>query len=76
MRGIAVHVAARICALAESDEVLVSSTVRDLTAGSGLQLVDRAVHMLKGVPGERQMFAVAVGAATPERARSRDASSV
>jgi class 3 adenylate cyclase len=58
VRGIAVHLAARVAALAGPDEVLVSSTVRDLTAGSGLSLVDRGVHELKGVPEPRQLFAV------------------
>ncbi|MGH2491901.1 MAG: adenylate/guanylate cyclase domain-containing protein [Candidatus Limnocylindria bacterium] len=60
--GIAVHIAARIAALAGADEVLVSSTVRDLVAGSGLGFDDRGSHALKGVPGEWRVFAVA-----PER---------
>ena len=58
VRGIAVHMAARIAALAKADEVLVSSTVRDLTAGSGLSLVDRGMHDLKGVADLRKLFAV------------------
>jgi class 3 adenylate cyclase len=57
IRGIAVHLASRVAALAGPDEVLVSSTVRDLTAGSGLSLVDRGVHLLKGIPEPRQLFA-------------------
>ena len=56
--GIAVHIAARVAALANPDEVLVSSTVKDLVAGSGLQFADRGVHTLKGVPGEWRVFAV------------------
>src|SRR5438309_8893648 len=56
--GIAVHIAARVAALAESDEVLVSSTVRDLVAGSGLEFVDRGAHNLKGVPGDWRLFVV------------------
>ncbi len=57
--GIAVHIAARVAALAEAGEVLVSSTVRDLVAGSGLTFADRGVHALKGVPDEWKLFAVA-----------------
>jgi class 3 adenylate cyclase len=56
--GIAVHIAARVASLAESDEVLVSSTVRDLVAGSGLQFADRGTHNLKGVPGDWRLFVV------------------
>ena len=50
--GIAVHIAARVAARAAANEVLVSSTVRDLVAGSGLRFADRGVHELQGVPGE------------------------
>jgi class 3 adenylate cyclase len=50
--GIAVHIGARIAALAKPDEVLVSRTVRDLVAGSGLQFEDHGIYTLKGVPGE------------------------
>jgi len=56
--GIAVHIGARVAAMAGPDEVLVSSTVRDLVAGSGLQFVDRGMHSLKGVPGEWRLFVV------------------
>ncbi len=56
--GIAVHLAARVSALASSGEVLVSSTVRDLVAGSGLEFDDRGSHLLKGVPGEWHLYAV------------------
>jgi pimeloyl-ACP methyl ester carboxylesterase len=57
--GIAVHIGARVAALAGGGEVLVSGTVRDLVVGSGLQLHDRGLHELKGVPGEWRVFAVA-----------------
>jgi class 3 adenylate cyclase len=56
--GIAVHIGARVAALAEPDEVLVSSTVRDLVGGSGLKFGDRGAHSLKGVPDEWRLFAV------------------
>jgi len=59
--GIAVHVGARVMAEAGPGEVLVTSTVRDLVAGSGVELEDRGAHELKGVDGPRQLFAV-VGA--------------
>jgi class 3 adenylate cyclase len=55
--GIAVHTAARIKETAEPGEVLVSSTVRDLVAGSGLEFHDRGVRELEGIPGERQLYA-------------------
>ena len=57
--GIAVHIGARVSALAGPNEVLVSSTVRDLVIGSGLEFDDRGSHGLKGVPGEWHIFAVA-----------------
>jgi class 3 adenylate cyclase len=57
--GIAVHIGARVAAVAEPGEVLVSSTVKDLVAGSGLRFVDRGTRALKGVPGEWRLFAVA-----------------
>jgi len=56
--GIAVHTGARVAALAGSNEVLVSSTVKDLVAGSGLSFQDRGLQGLKGVPGEWRLFAV------------------
>jgi class 3 adenylate cyclase len=55
--GIAVHIGARIAALAKAREVLVSSTVKDLVNGSGIAFEDRSTHTLKGVPGEFQLFA-------------------
>jgi class 3 adenylate cyclase len=57
--GIAVHIGARVAALAGPGEVLVSSTVKDLVAGSGLGFVDRGAHALRGVPGEWRLYAVA-----------------
>lgn len=57
--GIAVHIAARICALAVSGEVLVSSTVKDLAAGAGLVFEPRGPQVLKGVPGEWVLFEAA-----------------
>jgi len=56
--GIAVHICARLSALAGSGEVLVSSTVRDLVTGSGIVFEDRGSHELKGVPDEWRLFAV------------------
>lgn len=63
IRGIAVHIGARVMAVAGPSEVLVSSTVKDLVGGSGLSFEERGIHTLKGVPGEWQLFA-----AIPERA--------
>jgi class 3 adenylate cyclase len=57
--GIAVHIAARVGALAGPGEVLVSSTVKDLVAGSGITFADRGAHELKGVPDSWRLFAVA-----------------
>jgi class 3 adenylate cyclase len=57
--GIGVHVGARIMALAQPDEVLVSRTVRDLTAGSGLSFDDRGEHVLKGIPDLWQVYRAA-----------------
>jgi class 3 adenylate cyclase len=59
--GIAVVTGARISALAGPGEVLVSSTVKDLVAGSGLAFEDRGEHELKGVPGTWRLYAVADG---------------
>jgi class 3 adenylate cyclase len=55
--GLAVHIGARIGALARPDEVLVSRTVRDLVAGSGIAFEDRGTRVLKGVPDEWQVYA-------------------
>ena len=56
--GIAVHIGQRVAALAGPGEVLVSSTVKDLVAGSGITFADRGSHLLKGVPDEWRLFAV------------------
>jgi class 3 adenylate cyclase len=64
--GIAVHIGARVAALARPGEVLVSNTVKDLVAGSGLCFEERGIHTLKGVPGEWRLYALGaarVGAA-------------
>jgi class 3 adenylate cyclase len=55
--GIALHIAARVVATAKPSEVLVSSTVKDLVAGSGIRFADRGTHVLKGVSGEWHLFA-------------------
>ena len=58
MAGMAVHIGARVSAHAGAGEVLVSSTVKDLVAGSGIEFNDRGEHELKGVPGTWRLFAV------------------
>ena len=58
LAGIAVNLGARVAAKAGPGEVLVSSTVKDLVAGSGIEFEDRGEHELKGVPGEWRLFAV------------------
>jgi class 3 adenylate cyclase len=57
--GIGVHIGARVSALAGPNEVLVSSTLRDLVIGSGLEFEERGAHQLKGVPGEWRLLAAA-----------------
>jgi class 3 adenylate cyclase len=57
--GLSVHVGARVCAQAGAGEVLVSGTVKDLVAGSGLAFEERGEHELKGVPGSWRLYAVA-----------------
>ncbi len=63
IQGIAVHLAARVMSSAGPDEILVSRTVRDLVAGSGLEFADRGSHELKGVPGTWQLYAAAAAPA-------------
>jgi pimeloyl-ACP methyl ester carboxylesterase/class 3 adenylate cyclase len=58
LAGVAVHIGARVASLAGPGEVLVTSTVRDLVAGSDIEFADRGPHALKGVPGEWQLLAV------------------
>ena len=57
--GVAVHIGARVAGLASPGEVLVTSTVRDLVTGSGIEFADRGHHSLKGIPGDWQLLAVA-----------------
>jgi class 3 adenylate cyclase len=59
VRGISVHTAARIMAIARSDEILVSATVMDLLDGSGLTFEDAGIHELKGLHGARQLYRLA-----------------
>jgi class 3 adenylate cyclase len=61
LSGIAVHIGARVASKAQADEVLVSGTVHDLVAGSGIEFDDRGTAELKGVPGEWRLFAVSSG---------------
>jgi class 3 adenylate cyclase len=61
LAGIAVHIGARVGGLAGPSEVLVTSTVRDLVTGSGVEFDDRGSHKLKGIPGEWQLLAVPSG---------------
>jgi class 3 adenylate cyclase len=68
--GIAVNIGARVAATAGPREVLVSGTVKDLVAGSGIEFSERGLHELKGVPGAWQLYAVAEGA-EPQRAQGR-----
>ena len=65
LSGVAVHIGARVAALAGPGEVLVSQTVKDLVAGSGLRFDERGAHELKGVPGAWQLYAVDRTAAAP-----------
>jgi class 3 adenylate cyclase len=58
VRGVSVHIGARVQALAAPGEVLVSSTVKELVAGSGFEFADRGTHELRGVPGEWHLHAV------------------
>ena len=80
LRGLAVHVGARLAGLARPGEVLVSATVRDVVAGGGLRFADRGLHELRGVPGQRRLFAarwdVGGACAPPRRDRSRAAAGV
>ncbi len=68
VRGIAVHVAARVVALAGAGEVLVTSTTADLLEGSGIPLKDAGAHELKGLSGARQVWRVGAGASGSPRA--------
>jgi len=72
--GIAVHIGARIAALASAGEVLVSSTVKDLVSGSGFRFEGRGTHVLKGVPGEWSVFAARPDRTAPPHVPARTAS--
>jgi len=63
--GISVHIGARVAAAAGAGEVLVSSSVRDLVAGSGFAFEDRGMHALKGVEDERRLYAVVPAPSAP-----------
>jgi pimeloyl-ACP methyl ester carboxylesterase len=69
LAGIAVHTGARVAALAGAGEVLVSQTVRDLVAGSGIEFDDRGLHELKGLPEPRRLFAARAPHDSPGPAR-------
>jgi class 3 adenylate cyclase len=56
--GFSVHIAARVCALADPDEVLATRTIKDVLVGSGFDFTDRGTHTLKGVPDSWQLFSV------------------
>ena len=58
--GLAVHIAARVAACAAPSEVLVSRTINDLVAGSGIRLNDRGAHALKGIPDSWQLYSAEV----------------
>ena len=64
--GLAVHIGARVGAMAEAGEILVSSTVADLVVGSGMSFTERGEHELKGVPGRWRLLAVGDAEARPE----------
>ena len=61
LAGVAVHIAARACALAKGEELIATSTVRDLAVGSMLRFDPRGTRELKGVPGAWRVFAVDEG---------------
>jgi class 3 adenylate cyclase len=67
LTGIAVHVGARVTGRAAAGEVLVSDTVRDLVAGSGIEFEDRGLHELKGLAELRRLFAVQRTGLSPDR---------
>ena len=64
IRGIAVHTAARLVGLARPGELLVTATVRDVVAGSGIRFVDRGARALRGIPGLWRLYAVSDGEQT------------
>ena len=58
MEGVAIHIAARVAGMADKGQILVSRTVKDLVAGSGLEFEDFGTHELKGIPDSHQIFRV------------------
>ena len=76
LRGVTVHLGARLASVARPGEVLVSATVRDVVAGGGLTFVDRGLYQLRGVPGRRRVFAAQLridhvtGGSRPARSRA------
>jgi class 3 adenylate cyclase len=77
LRGVTVHLGARLASVADPGEVLVSATVRDVVAGGGLTFVDRGLYQLRGVPERRRLFAAqwkdGRNASGARRGRSRSA---
>jgi class 3 adenylate cyclase len=59
VRGIAVHIASRVAGLGRADDIVVSRTIKDLVAGSGISFEDFGTHILKGVPDAWQLYRVA-----------------
>ncbi len=59
LSGVALHIASRIMDIAPPGGILVSNTVKDLVVGSGVEFIEQGSHSLKGVPGDRLLFAVA-----------------
>lgn len=60
IRGIAVHIAARVCELARGKGVVVSRTVKDLVAGSGIAFAELGVYSLNGIPGQWRLFLASI----------------
>ena len=75
VRGLGVHIAARLMGLAAPGELVVSSVVRDLSVGSGLGFIDRGNHELKGVPGKWQIYGVAPPSTAKESGETIDTGS-
>jgi class 3 adenylate cyclase len=76
LEGLAVHIAARVAACAEGSEILVSRTVTELVAGSGISFIEQGSQLFKGVPGEWHLFRVAPGDATDSPAHTAETPSL
>jgi class 3 adenylate cyclase len=72
VRGLSVHAAARVMAVAGPNEVLISSTTRDLVEGSGIALQDAGTHELKGLSGHRQLFRLVTSPSVAGQAVTQD----